>query len=342
MPTQMTTSLDYYRQIIRKVEEMGLPVLKTVYPRKLRVPPGYFSPVFLVPTALSAAQFMMTRKADENSTVATVFATIQRLVEFKVPTYFADETLCHSLAATEPPESLKFSDIRWPFPAMLMMLPERFSLSYAGRKIIWMAGMRLEGDVDIDCKYEFVRPFRIEKKEPSISICAEVIEPNGRAAAFHVNMPESADVGGMMETPVQYIGLPQDDPSLSDLPPAMPFDPKTDGEVVRRIASMFIHLLLLSTARPEMVEEPTVIKKIDGRKKGEKIELWEPRFIGRGYRPPVKAANGNGGTHASPDPHWRSGHWRHQACGPGRTERKLTWIELVWVGGKDVDEKSAA
>ena len=40
-----------------------------------------------------------------------------------------------------------------------------------------------------------------------------------------------------------------------------------------------------------------------------------------------------GGTHAAPDPHWRRGHWRHQAHGPQFSQRKLIWMRPTRVLG---------
>jgi hypothetical protein len=36
--------------------------------------------------------------------------------------------------------------------------------------------------------------------------------------------------------------------------------------------------------------------------------------------------------------HWRCGHWRRQAFGPGRSLRKLIWVMPVRVGVKDTDD----
>jgi hypothetical protein len=43
------------------------------------------------------------------------------------------------------------------------------------------------------------------------------------------------------------------------------------------------------------------------------------------------AANGTGGWTVCP--HWRRGHWRSQACGPGRSERRRVAIPSVLVNG---------
>lgn len=37
------------------------------------------------------------------------------------------------------------------------------------------------------------------------------------------------------------------------------------------------------------------------------------------------------GSHASPEAHWRRGHWRQQVHGHGRSDRKLIWIEPTLV-----------
>ncbi|MBD2489034.1 hypothetical protein [Aulosira sp. FACHB-615] len=45
-----------------------------------------------------------------------------------------------------------------------------------------------------------------------------------------------------------------------------------------------------------------------------------------------KSRISKGGTHSSPSPHWRRGHWRRSAVGEGRTERKWNWIQPTLVG----------
>lgn len=44
---------------------------------------------------------------------------------------------------------------------------------------------------------------------------------------------------------------------------------------------------------------------------------------------PKRAAQG--GTHASPGPHWRRGHVRNVPCGPGRREKRLVFVPPVFV-----------
>ena len=39
-----------------------------------------------------------------------------------------------------------------------------------------------------------------------------------------------------------------------------------------------------------------------------------------------------------PVTHWRRGHWRNQAHGPGRSLRKLIWLMPMLVGNNQSDE----
>ncbi len=57
-----------------------------------------------------------------------------------------------------------------------------------------------------------------------------------------------------------------------------------------------------------------------------KNRSWTPRALSL---PEKKTTAGKRAatTHASPRAHWRRGHWRNQAIGEGRQQRKLTWIK---------------
>lgn len=57
-------------------------------------------------------------------------------------------------------------------------------------------------------------------------------------------------------------------------------------------------------------------------------QLIVPRVIGEGYKPKVIRNYDSVGTHASPQTHWRSGHWRQQPFGKKEDQKyKTIWIE---------------
>lgn len=51
------------------------------------------------------------------------------------------------------------------------------------------------------------------------------------------------------------------------------------------------------------------------------------------YRKETYKSESGDGTHESPHPHWRKGHYRHQPYGPGNSLRKLIMIPPVFVCG---------
>lgn len=59
----------------------------------------------------------------------------------------------------------------------------------------------------------------------------------------------------------------------------------------------------------------------------------EPIWIGAEYRQQTIKKLPQGGTHASPDTHWRSGHWRFIPVGRGSVETKPVWVRPTIVNG---------
>jgi hypothetical protein len=59
--------------------------------------------------------------------------------------------------------------------------------------------------------------------------------------------------------------------------------------------------------------------------------VWHPRWVGKAYKRSVCVTGPIAGTHASPRTHWRRGHWRNQAVGEGRADRRRTWIQPILV-----------
>lgn len=122
------------------------------------------------------------------------------------------------------------------------------------------------------------------------------------------------------------------------------------AETVQRIAINFCMIMVLAGVRQTGPLEPdhyAKAKKMASRKDkhhrelgkklldsamfkiewiDQKIKLFEEEFI----QPRQPRTDGEG-THASPKPHWRRGHYRHQACGVQLMVRKLVFIKPVLV-----------
>ena len=110
-----------------------------------------------------------------------------------------------------------------------------------------------------------------------------------------------------------------------------------DRHFTHQVRDICLQAFLAACFQPALVSAPTTTgtRRASGTRGNRKPAYWLPREI-RIPDVPTTARRGNGGNgHASPHAHWRRGHWRNQPVGPGRRDRKLTWIRpsLVNAGG---------
>lgn len=117
---------------------------------------------------------------------------------------------------------------------------------------------------------------------------------------------------------------------------------RTDGGLSgnREFTELVIRCLAyISSEKPDVQDKGMlVVKGTPYRKKQipARVHAWDV-----GYRymkevrkepEPVAAPPAGSGTHASPRPHMRRGHWHTYRTGPGRTERKVVWVAACPVG----------
>lgn len=114
-----------------------------------------------------------------------------------------------------------------------------------------------------------------------------------------------------------------------------------DGEG-RFYRIVFSCLAYLSSEKPDVVDAG---KKISVRKANRKKEVSVNRFWNVGFRYMVERTGRTSseteetivhGTHASPRPHMRRGHWHTYRCGPGRKETRIRWLNPMMVGNGNV------
>lgn len=74
-----------------------------------------------------------------------------------------------------------------------------------------------------------------------------------------------------------------------------------------------------------LVDQTRSTKPTEARRAASKLAAMGYRKVylcGRNFKVPPPGVDGS----ASPSAHWRRGHWRQQACGPGLQDHKLLWI----------------
>jgi hypothetical protein len=103
---------------------------------------------------------------------------------------------------------------------------------------------------------------------------------------------------------------------------------------IRETAFKFaLNTVLLSQYQPELLTTDSPVSP-SGSGFGDccpsKNEILPIRWLGKDYKRSTESSPGTG-SHASPQAHWRRGHWHHFRHGEKRKLLKLKWIEPVFV-----------
>lgn len=297
-----------------------------IYPKSFLLPKGYTHPLRYALSAFSGAiSAVRSPNFMTDKTQASIHVTSSLLIRYQVPTWFVGEELCEALMKTEPPQDLLLSEIQWPMPAMLFMLPLRFAVDYFGYEVPWITLCCVEKDAyietDVRVHGKKVRDVEVRNVDPFLigtMLCWE----RGMPMHYDFRSPLTRPVKDLMTAPFE-INAPS---GLSE------HTREQDKKIDEKLINLGLNLLLAMTAEPELVTPEFMIRpanKANGviRKRA----LWTPRFLGKSFRVHYEA-HSPAGTHRSPHAHWRVGHWRNQRHGPQNTLTKRLWIRPVFVG----------
>lgn len=109
----------------------------------------------------------------------------------------------------------------------------------------------------------------------------------------------------------------------------------SDLSDVNRMKKIALQCLLALAYSPELFDEPDgsipVTKGSSQRRNQKRPSARSPRWLRPHSAPSVRHPR-QGGSHASPRPHWRSAHERRVPVGPrAKNERKVVRIKPIWV-----------
>jgi len=306
---------DWLNAIYEMLDEWRLALLE---PRKLVPPGGYHTPK-CVAAGLNCILKINELKTDIERlpTEVTAQAIVYRIINHRVPVYYVAEDFIRAVAATELPHDFTLADLHWPMPAMVIGFPLRFMREYLGRETCYVYSSEFD-EGKHRCRFLPASPAIAMPKAKVAFYWYACLE--GRLESFVSSFWKEDRVDEIIQ---KY--------SYTDFTGAEAPKVQEDKERCDLISALMFKLLVVLNTRPSLVEPATCIRRACSRKGKLRSELWSANIIGAQYRvlrentPPT-------GTHASPRLHWRRGHLRNQAHGPGRTLRKLAWIEPTLVG----------
>lgn len=330
MSNQFETYKDFER-MFEHVKDAEPDFLKLAMPKRWAAPGNYPNfGKFFVPSAYQNA-WLTTLGAMDNQTVTSGYSVFAKLVPYQVPVYYVAESLCEALSMTAPAEGMMLSDVKFPMPALVFMIPTAFSHKFFGRQVNYIAAATFRAGEELPSPGTI-----LAGKMQSVGVAGEqmilyyeAVEPDtGLISNYNSNTPTNRLVSDVYHDDIRYNGELVSDEQT--------FDPKADGEFSNRVFSFVIKLLSVMAVRPTYTETGECLRAAKMKHGRERDALWAPNYVGRAYKTQrADKGAGAGGTHASPRLHWRRGHMRKQLYGEKRALSKIIWLEPCLVGASE-------
>lgn len=247
------------------------------------------------------------RFPDESS--RTIFRIDRHLIDLNVPTLFVAPEFGRAVMETEPPAEILWTEARLPHEAAILMLPDGLIPDPAGVSLPFVAYSRMKAG---DVYREIDRELAVASDILSIHALTSLRGPAGTNITYEMTL-NSANARQANIRDLHY------DRVLS----------AGEDEWLTDVARFVLKVALVVEERPSLLGKSELLRK---PRKG-KDALWSPNVIGKAFRilrepPTAETATARAGVRT----HWRRGHFRNQAHGEGRAQRKIIWIQPVLVG----------
>ena len=340
----MFEDLDKY---LSKVADAQPLTMKATYPRRIVPPTGYLNPKYYSATLLSELFVGFEAELKMLPHITGIMDCLMHL-EYRVPTYFVRSEFAQAVAQTEPPEDFKFSEIKWPLPAMLFVLPTGFALRHFGYCAPFISLTHSPKGRYPDCLRNLPKcemPLtainEIQNEVDRVNIVTPVYTKKGYPLSYTGSYNMDMLINSIGETKFSDATLIEEEryafPANMIDKTGLPSE-ADEREVATKLQSFGLRLLLAISARPALIEPGTLQRAAKLKKGVQRDELWNPNLIGWNYKAKRIASASTGRSHASPRAHWRRGHFRNSPYGPKpwtvETPRNLNWIDPVFVNAE--------
>jgi hypothetical protein len=252
----------------------------------------------------------------------TGFALMCKALEHDRPTFYLERELGELLARTEIPDDFSADDIHWRWPQMRILLPKGLlSVVREGhpRNMMFVDIGYTQGREEIwppqDCTDEMARIFN---RTASVQF-----NDSSFCLMTFASLDGGITYGGCQ--PIEKLKLSAIRSLWNTEATPLPID-QEDEVLIARLDQIILNILLYLSHLPVEYQSTEIRKpKRDGKRMIP--GLYAARFIGDlqvRSKPIPRDSTEPTGRHLPG--HWRSGHWRRQAHGVGRSQRRLVWI----------------
>lgn len=299
---------------------------------------------------LSEQTGRLLNEEDKEAFAASFYAVMAWVALGKI-SLFVERELAEALLRTDLPSDFSPEDLSWKWNAFRLFLPKglfRVESEYGLIEPTCVTGARyFKGKpllTDSALK-EDVRAFLKRRGFESIFEGTAKSRAEENSLMLCMQMRPQPEFMGAADF---YIAAVLDDRTLSEIakdnqaysPPRNWTFP--EEEFLRQIKRFVFNALLFTGQMPVEYEPGEVIRPL--REKGGRIrsEIRKARFLGKElYRPQTRtdAGHSHEPTGRKLPGHWRAGHWKRQPFGPGRSQRRLQWIQPYKTFGPEDAER---
>lgn len=324
----------------------ALPVLlpsfhDATYPREYVVPKSHSHP-----RLLSAARLLQTVFSPRPvGSLRIQFASLSRLCEFSVPTFFLGDSFLDAVINTSAPDDITLRDISWPMEAMLFSVPKGRIPTPDGYVTLLTVSRCPAGTLAVPvfpelCLSKSAIPRSIDASKLK-QFFGEDFERLQHCTSPGFDKP-SIIITAISNKSLTY-GWQQDISDIS-IAAAIKMTHEYDKDmgqapgVVDFAALALPHIglqtVLIMAACPDVVERPIADRPAREKHGVKTPTLWKPNFVGRRFYSPAPAGDESASSGHRKRMHWRRGHVRHQPFGKGLSERRIVWIRPILVSSE--------
>jgi hypothetical protein len=290
---------------------------------EFQTPPGYTNreDVFLrfATTADAIVSYPPSKLLSLPFTETIYFPLSWKLLETKAPTFWLQSELAQALIQTEIPNGI---ELKRSLPCGVIMLPMGFLSSPDGDPIDHIAFAQLfKGEaIEIQLPNKSILGQKPQDKDV-LMFFSHLAAGTVYASCIGIENLSAGEIDhGSWNPSEDYSKLDyKQNPELSE------------RTFLRQLEAIVFHCLFLMQEKSELIESPHLYPHNQGLKGTSKQHKLTANWIGKNFH--YARESQNLGSHASPRAHWRRGHWRKQAIGHERKDRKWIWIEPVFVSG---------
>ena len=252
------------------------------------------------------------------------WALVASRATYGMPVFLMNSLMVEALLQTDLPEEIDAGEVKWPFPALRLLLPlGLFSLdSEIGTLPVGFVdiGMSVNGQ-----SVRIPKPAEDELRKitgtgskltwdfDGVMLSTEVIPPSGNFQVLAKHFPWEDAV--------------KNDISIDETMPHARSLNEDDKQLMRKLTVVAVNTLMITASHPELVTREVLLERADPRRSRKTRQaLYRPGMIGFPKWPEEPRGRSENHTDIKLAPHWVRGQWRRQHYGPEGSQVRPKWI----------------